>query len=519
LEYQIGDQEAAVKNLLQARGYFRDLGWNQNIAFNNILVGLCFKSLGRNAAAQEQFEAGYALADSIGAAPAAASAIANLGDLHRAQGKFRAAMENYREALRLSAGDTVHVDFFSRYLGMGLSMKGLGMTDSANRYISLAFEVARRHRDHFELGTGMRELAAVALQEENFRECVVRVDSALKWFSVDQNPRGLHDAFALKSECLERMGDFVGALNAQRQAAQWRDSIYSADATESLLALEAQLWTEKNQHYLDLAEKQNELKTKEAQIAQNKSDRLSTQRNWLITIFVLLLLGGGIAWYLNRKRRQNIMQRKITELRIAALRAQMNPHFIFNALGSVQLLINTQKSREANMYLSSFARLLRTILENSGSATLSLEEELEALKLYVQLEALRFKFEYQIEVDEEINPADVRMPGMLIQPLIENAIKHGISGKHQDGRLKVRFHQKEEGLLCVVEDNGIGREEAGKIKREAGLHRSIGIGLIREQLDLIRPFRKDRLRIIDLKDPSGKATGTRIEILLELTPQ
>lgn len=519
LEYRIGDQEAAVKNLLKAREYFRDLGWNQNIAYNNILVGLCFKALGRTAAAKEQFEEGFALADSIGNKAAAASAIANIGEMQRAEGNFREAIVKYRESLRLNAGDTVHADFFSRYLGMGLCMKELGMTDSADHYLGLAFDMARRHQDHFELGTGLHELASVAYREENFRECVYRIDSALKWFSVDKNPRGLHDAFALKSECLEKMGDFVGALAAQRQAARWRDSIFSADATESLLALEAQLWTEKNQHYLDLSEKQKELKTKEAQIARNKSERLAAQRNWLITIFILLLAGGGITWYLNRKRRQNNMQRKISELRIAALRAQMNPHFIFNALGSVQLLINTQKSREANMYLSSFARLLRTILENSGSATLSLEDELEALRLYVQLEALRFKFEYQLEVDEEINAADVRIPGMLIQPLIENAIKHGISGKHNEGRLKVLFQNKNGQLLCIVEDNGIGRTEAGKISRESGPHRSIGIQLIREQLDLIRPFRKDRLSILDLTDADGNSAGTRIEILLEMNHQ
>ena len=103
--------------------------------------------------------------------------------------------------------------------------------------------------------------------------------------------------------------------------------------------------------------------------------------------------------------------------------------------------------------------------------------------------------------------------------MVENAIKHGISGKHQAGRLKVLFQIRDGQLLCIVEDNGIGRKEAGKIKREEGPHRSIGIQLIREQLDLIRPHRKDRLRIIDLTDQDGNAAGTRIEILLELTHQ
>lgn len=517
LEFRSGNLQAACDNFMTSRKYFRELGWHKNIAYNDITVGMCFKMLGRNAAAEAQFKSAFQLADSVGNKAAAAMAINRLGELYRHMGRNKEAIRRFRQAIAIAGTDSIHFDRFSLYLGLGLSMMQLEMRDSADYFLEQAFALGHKHKYTVEMGGAMKDLAAFAFSREDYRGCVARIDSALHWYAADKHSRGLHEAFSLKSKCLERMGDFVGALEAQRAAAQWRDSIQSADVAESLLAIEAQLWSEKKQHALDIARSEQELKTKEAELAANESNRLITQRNWLITIFVLLLVVGVLFFYINRKLRQNAMQRKISELRIAALRSQMNPHFIFNALGSVQLLINTQKSREANTYLSKFARMLRMILENSDSPTLSLEEEVEALRLYVELEALRFKFEYEITVDADLSTADIQIPGMLIQPFVENAIKHGIAGKQEAGRLKLEFLYREEGLLCVVEDNGIGREEAGRIRRSKGQHHSRGTEIIRGQLELVRPHRKDRLRIIDLEDEQGNAAGTRVEIRLELT--
>ena len=312
------------------------------------------------------------------------------------------------------------------------------------------------------------------------------------------------------------MGDYIGALEAQRSASQWEDSLSSADVNESLLALEAEMWSEKKEHSLQIAEKNQELQAKEAERLQEKSDKVATQRNLLIILLLFILLAGGALYYLNIKQKQTRLQHKISELRFAALRSQMNPHFIFNALGSMQLLINTGKSMEANMYLSKFARLLRMILENSANSRLSLEEEIEALRLYVELEALRFKFQYEIKIDPELNVSEIQIPGMLIQPFIENAIKHGITGKKEAGKLELEFRIDGDQLVCIIQDNGIGRKASAKIQRNAEGHRSRGMQLIEKQLALIRPQRPDRLQILDREDDQGEALGTRIEIRLPL---
>lgn len=516
LEYSAGNFKEAVESFLKAREFFRSLGWKLRIGNNATLVGLCFKSLGRNGAAREQFQKSIAVGKEFPENNLLSSAMTNLADLEREEGKFMLAVKTYREAIDVAEEALEQPNHFSRYMGLGLAFRELGLADSAKKYTELGLTLARERRSNLDVGIGFQDLAASSFKHGQFRDCITYLDSAVNWFSVNQHPRGLHDSYELRSQCLEAMGDFVGALEAQREAAHWRDSMVTVGQAEALLALEAQLWSDKKQHSLVMAQKNQEIQAKEKDLAIQTSERAQTQRNLLISILAFILLFGGALYYINLKRKENQMQQKISELRITALRSQMNPHFIFNALGSVQLLINTQKTKEANLYLSKFARLLRLILENSSTSDLTLEEEIEALKLYVELEALRFKFQYEFEIDESLALGDIQIPGMLIQPFVENAIKHGISGKQEEGRLKLGFNRSNGELLCSIQDNGIGRQESQKINREKGNHHSMGIQIIESQLELVKPQKKDRLSIIDLADSHGTAEGTRVEIRLPL---
>jgi two-component sensor histidine kinase len=180
----------------------------------------------------------------------------------------------------------------------------------------------------------------------------------------------------------------------------------------------------------------------------------------LLILFGSILLSGGIAFFVYkasvkaiRKKEEN--KRLITELELKAIRSQMNPHFIFNALSSIQHLINQGKNSDANQYLLHFAKLLRMVLATTEKKLVSLSEEIEQLELYLQLEQLRVPFDYRIEVDDSIQPDNEEIPGLLIQPIVENAVKHGVSD-HQGGTITVHFSKKDHVLLAAITDDGVG---------------------------------------------------------------
>ena len=212
-------------------------------------------------------------------------------------------------------------------------------------------------------------------------------------------------------------------------------------------------------------------------------------------------------------------KQKAVETRLQSLRLQMNPHFLFNALNSIQQMILANEEMVATRYLSRFSKLLRTILVHSDKETVTLKEEVEILKLYVELESIRFKdaFHYEITCDNEIDAEEVKIPTLLIQPFVENAIWHGLMHKEGQRNLKIEFIDKDEFIHCIIEDNGIGRIRAKEMKLKTGQdikHTSKGIQVSEERLKAIQCNGVEgSINIIDLSDAEGNASGTRVEII------
>lgn len=201
------------------------------------------------------------------------------------------------------------------------------------------------------------------------------------------------------------------------------------------------------------------------------------------SILFTLLIGFWIYRIrIRRLKKQEAIQRKIKELEIKAIRSQMNPHFIFNALNSIQSMVNGKQYREANIYLAKFSVLLRSVLNNSERNMISLATELEALKLYCELEQLRFEFQYIIDVDPNINTELIEIPGMVIQPLAENAIVHGLSAAGTKGVLKVEIRRENGCLKVQVEDNGSG---LNAIPDDTLSQKGYGLKLVRERLAML----------------------------------
>ncbi len=219
-----------------------------------------------------------------------------------------------------------------------------------------------------------------------------------------------------------------------------------------------------------------------------------------------------------REARQSELNKTLLQLKLKALRAQINPHFIFNVMNSIQHFILHKDVNQAYHYLSRFSRLIRIILNNSEHTLIPLAEELKALELYLELEAMRFEkqFDYTIRIDPAIDPRAVDIPPMILQPYIENAIKHGILPLQEKGTLTIDIRRQGAMLQCSVEDNGIGRARAAE--RSAKEHTSMGTSITQSRLLVLNQLHNSQLseRTIDLKDANGDPLGTRVELFIPI---
>jgi PAS domain S-box-containing protein len=207
--------------------------------------------------------------------------------------------------------------------------------------------------------------------------------------------------------------------------------------------------------------------------------------------------------------------RKLSEMRLMALRSVMSPHFIFNALNSIQYFIAKNDRLNAINYLSTFSKLIRSVLSHSVANAIKLSDEIEMLKNYVQMEMMRFenKFDFILEIDPDVDPDEIEIPSLLIQPYVENAIIHGLYNKQDKGTLWIRVIEADQKLTFEIEDNGIGREEAMKLKEMSfPTHKSMGIKLTEERLKLINQHRNTAFEIDDIKNETGN--GTRVRIMI-----
>ena len=249
---------------------------------------------------------------------------------------------------------------------------------------------------------------------------------------------------------------------------------------------------------------------------------------WFWTILGVIALISAIMLYkymILRARKQERMksefENKLSEIQMQALRAQMNPHFLFNSLNSIKYYAISKSKDETAAYLSKFALLVRTILNNSKSHTISLKDELEALQLYIEIEHLRLegKFDYIIDIDKSIHVRQAQIPPMILQPYVENAIWHGLMHKTSKGLLLVQVKDLGNQIQCIIEDNGVGRERAKEIgKSRIGKKGSVGMEITGNRIEIInRIYGIDtQVHVIDLKDGENIPSGTRVVINIPL---
>lgn len=330
------------------------------------------------------------------------------------------------------------------------------------------------------------------------------------------------ESFKELSKLFEKRGQLARALEFYKKYIALQDEAFK----EKQLALEAELELNnslnKQQQRIDLLEKNEKINSSTIEILRAKETiaRQSTKNQRLVIyglLAVILLLGiSGYLMYKNMQRRRVANQL----LALKSLRAQMNPHFIFNALNSVNHYISQNDERKANRYLSDFSLLMRAVLEHSQQDFIPLEKELEIVKLYLGLEHNRFseKFDYTLKIDENLDTDQIKIPPMVVQPYIENAIWHGLRYRDSKGYLLVEYKLTGQALKITVEDNGIGRQKSQALKTDnQKRNSSTGMSNIEGRVSILNKMYNGGIQVaVEDLNESG---GTRVVLEIPVAPK
>ena len=226
-----------------------------------------------------------------------------------------------------------------------------------------------------------------------------------------------------------------------------------------------------------------------------------------------------IAHIRKEEEKKTAFNKQLAQIEMKALKAQMNPHFIFNCMNSINSYILENDKKMASDYLTKFSTLIRLILENSDKQKINVDDELAMLKTYLQLEQNRLdnKFDYHIEVDASIKTIAFEIPPLILQPFIENAIWHGLVHKIERGIININVRKEPNRLICIIEDNGIGRTKAAFLKEQQVIkHQSMGMKVTEDRIRILNQLNLERpsVNIIDLFTETNEPSGTRVEIVI-----
>lgn len=214
------------------------------------------------------------------------------------------------------------------------------------------------------------------------------------------------------------------------------------------------------------------------------------------------------------------MEKNAIDSQLKAIRAQMNPHFIFNSINAIQDLVLQQETLKSYDYLVVFSKMVRTILEFSERDAILIEEEIDFLHTYLGLEKLRFQDDFEYHIESDVNSGAIRIPSLIVQPFVENAIKHGLLHKEGEKVLKISFHLEEDHVVCIVLDNGIGAEEANEINaRQRKEHKSFSTEAIARRLQMLQTQSNGKAGYVteNVLSSSGKVNGTKVTIILPIS--
>ncbi len=358
------------------------------------------------------------------------------------------------------------------------------------------------------------------VQKANYAEAIEYLEKSVEEAGQKEDLEVQKHATRKLSEVYATVGQHVKAIQTYRNYVDIVDSLYIRKEQEIYQAKRLTKKISDYQSRITVLERNNELTDSKVSLAIKDSELMNAKsKTQLIVIYSLvggLILMSLLTFYKHRANQKQQLANNLLALK--SMRSQMNPHFIFNALNSVNSFIAVNDERNANRYLSEFSALMRSVLENSDEDFIPFQKEIELLELYVKLEHNRFrdKFDYTIDVDKSINLEEFQIPPMLLQPYIENAIWHGLRYRKDKGELSIAVQKRDkDSITIVIEDNGIGRKKSLEMKTKNQLkQKSKGMSTIKNRIAILNDMYQDKVSVT-ISDLFEDGSGTKVELTLK----
>jgi hypothetical protein len=437
-----------------------------------------------------------------------ASKICNLiAQVYNSKAEHDSALLYMRKCLKMNK----QMNYLS---GIALSYHDLATTfllfpeiDSAYYYITSAVELAKQIKDP-ALVNYYITLGKVQKAKGNYQMALKNTLKAYEKGKEQKLASVITESTALLSDLYSLMNRKDLAYDYLKEFYQMNDSISNDEFLKQVTRMEIQYDFDKKQRAAEYAQMEERILNE---------NRIRQQKMYVNGLLILLILLALISFLYIRHNRLRAQYSRI-DLEQRLLRAQMNPHFIFNSLSAVQDFILAGNPQKANNFLTKIARLMRNILENSREEFIPLEKEIETIKLYLDLQQLRFEtgFDYTILLDDTIDPENFSIPPMLTQPCVENSIEHGLLPLKEKGQLKIAYRLSNGLMELEVTDNGVGRKEAGARTAEHRDKKSVSTKVTTERLENFRKTLRQKnisYEIIDLYD-EDRAAGTKVVMML-----
>ena len=485
------------------------------LAFGNI--GMVLKHLERPEKAYSYFEKATETHQKINNTYGLINNYNNYGSAKDDNNDPKGAIELYEKGLKLATKPEFENLKYDIMNNLGIANIELKNYDKAIGFLKQSSAYYKINENDYKLASANQSLAKAITEapdeillknninpSEKFRIAIPLLEESVAIFKQVESLESVMNTKEELAKAYEKNGDYRNALSATKDFQKLKDSLAYSENREEAVRKEMKYESDK----------------KEA-IAKAEIGKQKVIRNAVIAVSSIILLS-GIFLFIGLRKRQKIkaekkellLKNEISETELKALRAQMNPHFIFNSLNSIADYINKNDTKSADYYLAKFAKLMRGILENSLEKEIPLSEELKILESYIQLEMSRLqnKFGYEITTAENINPENVFVPPMILQPFVENSIWHGLSKKDNGGKITISVSKTGNLLNCIVEDNGIGRKKSAE---NATLGKSYGIKLTEDRIALHNETKNPDAGVFvtDLEQ------GTKVEVKLPLLEQ
>lgn len=532
--FQIGSVNTAIGDFEKAlTAYFRILRIYEaedrhfDIGYTLNGIGSIYRNMGKYEDAITTYQQALSIYERIDAKEDQSNVLGNLGNVYADYHQFEEAKRYFRQSLNIDKAMEFKWGIAYNLENIGTMFNRMQQYDSALVYQLQALAIREQLSQKYEIAISHKQLGNTYLLLENNPMAENHLMKGLPIAEEVESKPLIRDLYLALAQIHAAEGNFADAYSYLQKHEAMKDSVLSEETAKQLNELQAKFETAKKNEEIVTLYSENELRTAEA-------ERQATWNRFLIGGLILSTIIAGLVIYMLRQRfiNQQLVAAKneeiktarfkqqLSELEMKALRAQMNPHFIFNCMNSINRMILSDDGGNASRYLTKFSKLIRLMLENSEKTTVTLQNELAMLETYIQLEALRFKgkISYRISVDDDIDQENIQVPSMVLQPFIENAIWHGLMHKDGDGLINISISENNDLLRCVIEDNGVGREKALELQEKTVMkHQSMGLQITEERLRLLNSRElQDLISITDLKDSVNRALGTRVDISIPL---